>query len=82
MFESSKFEIYKDIEQVIKRHALNYDISNDKDLNRFVERILVANMDDPEVSKYLQFDKCEVFVQTEPEIPQGVPEDQINYISS
>jgi len=34
-----------------------------------MERILVANMDDPEVSKYLQSDKCDVSVQTEPEFP-------------
>jgi len=30
-------------------------------------------MDDPDVSKYLQFEKCEVSVQTEPEISQGMP---------
>jgi hypothetical protein len=38
-------------------------------------------MDDPEVSKYLQSDKCEVSVQTELDIPIGNPLDQISFVS-
>ena len=63
--------------EVLNRHRLKYNISDDRDFNSLIERILVSNSNDPEVQKYLQRDKCEVGVQTESYKEQGMSAEQI-----
>jgi hypothetical protein len=47
MFESKKIELENDIINVIKRHGLNSNISEDRDLKSLIERLLIANSNDP-----------------------------------
>ena len=66
LLNDKKEVIKSDIAEVFKRHRLNFDINDDKDLNNLIDRLLVANSNDPEVRIFLQKDKSEVAVQTDP----------------
>ena len=53
LLESKKSEIAKDIIKVLNRHGLKYDVSDDRDFNSLIKRILVTNSNDPSVAKFL-----------------------------
>ena len=53
-------------------------MSHDRDFNVLLDRLFVSDPNDPQVVKYLQRDKCEVAVQTDPQAEQGIPREQVN----
>jgi hypothetical protein len=47
MLNDKKEKIKQEMAEVLNRHRIEYDVSNDREFNIFVERILVENANDP-----------------------------------
>lgn len=53
MFENKRDMIKSDVAEVLKKYGVSHDVSDDIDFNKLIERILVANSNDPSVQRFL-----------------------------